>query len=100
MTATHPPAMTDAEREQHIADLAGHMEAAYARFEAHHDPADRDNAVHFMHLRDEAIKSRSADQQARITARIEEAIDNGVDYFQVMGARHAAELRQEASANA
>jgi len=87
--------MTDAEREMHIADLAGHMEAAYARFEARHDPADRDSAVHFMHLRDEAIKSRSAAQQAAMTAAIEKRIDDGLDYFQVMGARHAAELRQE-----
>ena len=95
MKPTPPPEMTDAERELHIADLAGHMEAAYARFEKHGMPADRDIACQFMHMRDDAIRARSAEKQARITARIEEAIDNGVDYFQVMGARHAAELRQE-----
>lgn len=96
MQATHPPAMTDAERELHIADLAGHMEAAYARFEKYGMPADRDIAWQFMHMRDEAIKARSPAQQARITTALEKAIDEGVDYFQVMGARHAAELRERA----
>lgn len=94
-TATQPQAMTAAELECHIADLAGHMEACYARFEAHGDPADRDSAVHFMHLRDQAIKARSPEQVARMERALEERISCGVDYFQTAGVADARAMRQE-----
>lgn len=92
-TPTQPQAMTAAELECHIADLAGHMEACYARFEAHGDSADRDSAVHFMHLRDQAIKARSPEQVARMEQALEERVSHGVDYFQTAGARDAVALR-------
>ena len=94
-TATQPQAMTAAELEAHIADLAGLMEQAYARFEAQGDPHDRDNAVHFMHLRDQAIASRSPEQVARMEQALQERISAGVDYFQTAGVADSRAMRQE-----
>lgn len=74
------PVMTPAERDLHIQDCSKHFLEAYARFEDFGLPADRDAAVQWLHLRDAALRER--------------ALDDGVDFFQVMGARHAAELRQ------
>lgn len=97
-TATQPQAMTAAELEAHIADLAGLMEQAYARFEAQGDPHDRDSAVHFMHLRDQAIASRSPEQVARMEQELEDRISHGVDYFQTAGVADARAMRQELAA--
>lgn len=94
-TTTQPQAMTAAELECHIADLAGLMEQAYARFEAQGDPHDRDSAVHFMHLRDQAIASRSPEQVVRMEQALEERISAGVDYFQTVGVADARAMRQE-----
>lgn len=63
-----PTEMTDEELEAHINSCNRHLEAAYARFERFHVPADRDAAVKFMHLRDEAIKSRSPGRVAALEA--------------------------------
>jgi len=86
--------MTDEELEAHIFCCGQQLEAAYARYERYRVPADRDAAVELLHMRDRAIKARSPAQQARITAAIEKAIDEGVDYFQVMGARDGKALRE------
>lgn len=91
-TAAQPVAMTDQEREAHIADLAGHMEQAYDHFEAYGNPIDRDSALHFMHLRDEAIASRAPEQIVRMERAIEERISCGVDYFQTAGVADARAL--------
>lgn len=83
-TATQPQAMTAAELECHIADLAGLMEQAYARFEAHGNPADRDEAYRWLRMRDQALRERLA--------------DDGFDFFQTAGARDALALRAGAPA--
>lgn len=72
--------MTDAEIEAHIQSCSDHFLAAYRRFEDFGLPSDRDEAYQWMHLRDQALRER--------------VLDHGADYFQVMGARHAAELRE------
>jgi len=78
--------MTDAELEQHIQDCTWHMECCYARFEAFGDHADRDAAVQWMHMRDQAMASRSDTAKAAREAEIQRQIDD-LDYFQVQGAR-------------
>lgn len=78
-----PADMTDAERELHIASLGQHMEQAYARFQAHRNPQDRDEAIQWHRLQLEAIQARSDAQKARMTL----AIDQGLDYFQTEGDR-------------
>jgi hypothetical protein len=50
----------DAEIEQHIADLTLLWQRAYARFQAHASPADREEALLFLHMRDTAILDRAA----------------------------------------
>lgn len=81
-TPTQPQAMTDAERDAHIQSCSDHFLAAYARFEDFGSPVDRDEAYQWMHMRDEALR--------------EKVLDEGVDFFQVMGARHGQELREAA----
>ncbi|MCY1169048.1 hypothetical protein D9M73_90620 [compost metagenome] len=77
--------MTAAERDLHIQDCTKHFMEAYARFEDHGLPADRDAALQWLHIRDQAVRER--------------LLDEGLDFFQVQGARHAAEA-QEALAHA
>lgn len=78
--------MTPQELEQHIADCGWHMECSYARFQAHGNPADRDAAILWMHMRDEAIQAREQAQKDAREAEIMAAIlDNGVDYFAARG---------------
>lgn len=51
-------ALSARELEQHIADCTLLMERAYQRFEQHQNPADRDEAVLWMHRRDAAVLLR------------------------------------------
>jgi hypothetical protein len=80
MQTTHQP-MTVAERDAHIKSLSDHFMAAYQRFEDFGQPADRDEACQWLHLRDQAVRERLADE--------------GNDFFQTAGARDAAAMRQE-----
>lgn len=82
-TPSQPAVMTAQERDAHILSCRDHFLAAYARFEDHGLPSDRDEAYQWLHMQNAAIQER--------------LLDDGVDYFQVMGARHAAELREGAA---
>jgi hypothetical protein len=48
-----------------------------------------------MHLRDQAIASRSPEQVARMEQALQERISAGVDFFQTAGVADARALRQE-----
>jgi len=80
-TATHPQAMTPAERDAHIQSCSDHFLAAYRRFEDYGLPSDRDEAYQWLHLRDQAARER--------------LVDKGNDFFQTAGAQDALVLRQE-----
>ena len=80
--ATPTAAMSHAERQKHIQDCSDHFLAAYRRFEDFGLPSDRDEAYQWMHMRDAAVRER--------------LIDEGNDFFQVMGAEHGAEIREAA----
>lgn len=87
--------MSDDELEAHIFSCTQQMEAAYARFQKFHVPADRDAALELLHMRDLAIKSRSPAQIARMeAARRERMLDEGVDYFAVQGTKDGRALRE------
>lgn len=77
-TATQPQAMTADERDAHIQSLSDHFLAAYRRFEDFGMAVDRDEAYQWLHLRDQAVRERLADE--------------GNDYFQTAGARDAVAL--------
>lgn len=81
--------LSDDELEQHIDDLQWLYLTAYARYEAHHSPHDRDEALYHLHLMNEAILARSPAAQAARHAEFERRISEGVDYFQ---SDHALEL--------
>jgi hypothetical protein len=80
-TATQPEAMTAQELDAHIQSCSDHFMAAYQRFEDFGLAADRDEAYHWLHLRDQAARER--------------LVDVGNDFFQTAGARDARALRQE-----
>ena len=67
----------------HVVDLGRLMLAAYARYEASSDLQDRADADLYRILQVEAIKGRSEAQRQRM----EQAIDEGLDYFQTEGER-------------
>lgn len=73
--------VSDAEIRQHAADCTHLMELAYARFEQFHLPADRDDAVLWMHRRDEAHRSMSPAWKAAREAQIQQDIARGCGYF-------------------
>lgn len=79
-TAQKQPAMTAAERDAHIQSCSDHFLAAYRRFEDYGLPSDRDEACHWLHLRDQAVRER--------------LIDDGNDYFAVQGCQAAGEIRE------
>lgn len=81
LTPAAAPAMTDHENELHILACGAHMEAAYRRFQDHGNPQDRDEAVLWQDLQRQAIEARSPAQRARM----EKAIDDGLDFFQTQG---------------
>ena len=80
MKPTPPPVMTAQERDAHIQSCSDQFLAAYARFEDFGLPADRDEACQWLHMRDQALR--------------EKVLDEGCDYFQVIGARHRRELQE------
>jgi hypothetical protein len=61
--------MTNAELSEHIHDCGWHMECSYASFQAHGNPADRDAAILWMHMRDEAIQARGKIHKATYLGR-------------------------------
>lgn len=81
--------LTDVEHAAHILDCERLWRAAYAEFEAHGNPSDRDEALLHLHRMNEAILGRSAAMQAQRHAEFERMLDEGCDYFQVQGARDA-----------
>lgn len=85
-------ALSDAEIRQHAQDCTQLMEAAYQRFEQHHNPADRDEACLWMHRRDEANRSLSPAWKAAREAQIQRDIAQGQDYFAAAGERDRAAL--------
>lgn len=68
--------VTDDEIRQHALDCAWLMERAHDRFTQHGNPADRDEAVLWMHRQHEALRSLSpawkAAREAEINRRISE----------------------------
>jgi hypothetical protein len=56
---------------------------SYARFEAHGNQADREDAKNWLRMQEQAIAGRSAAQ----VARMDRVIDEGLDYFQTAGER-------------
>lgn len=77
--------VSDAEIRQHAMDSAHLMEAAYERFQASGDPADREEAVLWMHHRDEAMRSLSPAWKAAREAQIQQAINESAGHFIEMG---------------
>lgn len=73
--------VSDAEIRQHAADCTALMEAAYDRFLAHQDPADREEACLWMHRRDEALRSLSPAWKAAREAQIQQDIAQGTGCF-------------------
>lgn len=73
--------LSDEEIRQHSADCSLLMEQAYARFQQFHNPADRDDAVLWMHRRDEANRSLSPAWKAAREAQIQQDIANGAGFF-------------------
>lgn len=69
--------VSDTEIRQHAMDCAHLMEAAYERFQASGDPADREEAVLWMHRRDEAMRSMSPAWKAAREAQIQQVIGQG-----------------------
>ncbi|MGH8435104.1 MAG: hypothetical protein ACRERX_11620 [Pseudomonas sp.] len=92
MTTTPAPEMSDRELEAHIDDLSLLMIAAYARYERSYSRAERDEARRMLGLLNQAILSRPEAVQAARHAAFEHRLDEGVDYFAVMGARHGTEM--------
>lgn len=76
----------DIEHEVHIFDLDRLWRIAYARFEAFQIPADRDEALMWLHMRDQAVLQRSKAAQMERHAAFVRELDDGVDYFQARGA--------------
>lgn len=75
--------LSDAELDQHIADCGWHFECAYARWQAHgKNPSDRNAALDWLRLQNEAIATRDRIAGERRHAEFERRISEGVDYFQ------------------
>lgn len=65
--------VADDELRQHAMDCTLLMERAHFRFEQFGDPADRDEAVMWMHYRDRANRSLSPEWKAKREADIQES---------------------------
>jgi hypothetical protein len=81
--------MNDEQREQQIKHYGHMVEQAMAA-------GDRHAAANWMQAEMLAIALRSPEQQARMTAAIDRAIDEGVDYFAACGSRDGQQLRSAA----
>jgi hypothetical protein len=88
--------LSDDELEQHIDDLAWGWRTAYARFQEHDIPADRDEALMLLHLHNQAVLSRSPAAQAARWAEIERAIDESSNYFGMRGGEDRAAMERGA----
>ena len=95
MTPTKP--IEASELEAHISDSERLMLAAYARFQASGNPADRTEAMEHLQRMSAAILSRSPADQAARHAAFEREIDEGVGYF---SSAHARQLGLKASGGA
>lgn len=84
--------MSDAEIRQHAIDCTDLMEQAHDRFMAHGQPADREEAVRWMHRRDAANAALSPEWKAAREAQIQQRIAQGC-YFVEQG--DAARVRLE-----
>jgi len=71
----------DEELEQHIRDCEWQWQRAYARFQAHQCPHDRDEALLHLHRMNVAILARSPAVQAARHAAFERAITEQCAYF-------------------
>lgn len=78
--------MTDQQRERYIRECGLLMVAAMVA-------GNRQEADSWMQAEMLAISQRSPAQVAKMTAEVERAIDEGVNYFAAIGDRHAAQLR-------
>lgn len=83
----------DQELEQHISDCNTLWTQAYARFQEHANPADRDEAVLWLYRRDKAMALRRQEVKDAREAEIQRAIaqDSGC-YFVDQGERDRAAL--------
>lgn len=95
MAAARP--VSDQDLRQHAADCSALMEQAYARFEEHGIPADREEAVLWMFRRDEAHRSLSPAWRAAREAQIQQAIAQGVGFFVTEGDQDHAGLPERAA---
>lgn len=82
--------VSDAELRQHALDCTHLMEVAYERYQAHQIAADREEAALWMHRRDEALRSLSAEWKAAREAEIQRAI--AADHFVECGDAARARL--------
>jgi hypothetical protein len=89
--------MSDAEQEQHIADLGLLMIAAYQKYEISFNPADRREAQRFAEMHKQAILARSEAVKTARHSAFERRLDEGVDFFAVHGARDGRAIHQEAT---
>lgn len=72
------------ELRQHIADCGWHLECCYARFQAHGNPADRDAAVQWLAMQQDAQRA------------LQQALEDGC-YFDGMGQVHRVDLERMAA---
>ncbi len=71
----------DCELEAHIADCEWQWQRAYARFQAHGFPHDRDEALLHLHRMNQAILARSPAVQAERHAAFERTVTEQCAYF-------------------
>lgn len=88
--------MTDAEREQHIADCTWLMERSYDLFQQHGNPSDRDDAVLWMHRLHEAIRGRRPAVKAAMEAKVLREVEAGAAYFLDQADRDRAAIARRA----
>jgi hypothetical protein len=74
-------AVSDSEIRQHALDCGLLMEQAYDRFQAHGEPAAREEALLWMCRRDEALRSLSPSWKAAREALIQFAIAEGTGCY-------------------
>jgi hypothetical protein len=87
----------DRELEEHIVACAGLNERSYARFVAHGNPYDRDEAVQWMDQMHQAIGRRRREVADAIHAEIQQRIDAGAGYFIDRGDQARAALAGRAA---
>lgn len=81
-----------AELEQHLNDCERLWWTAYERFQQHHNPHDRDEALLWLHEQNKAILERSRRLGAARHAAFERRYSERNDYFQ---SEHALALGRQ-----